>query len=179
MGRRGAEGWLGDLEPPGFMLRLEILSAFPEHKITSAAQKRMVHAASPRPKEQRPCYVCGRHRTISQSHHTVEIGLVTRILNDLAIYDWAPRIPTVSLCPNHHAYEHLLRRQKKVVPPEIAEAFRTELSEAEWERLIEMDDVRLDANENVWREIREEFLRRENAAGRSGLKPGGGAADTS
>ncbi len=121
----------------------------------------------------------GRYRAISQSHHTVEIGLVIRILNALAIYDWAPRIRTVSLCPNHHAYEHLLRRQKKVVPPEIAEAFRTELSEAEWERLIEMDDARLDANENVWREIREEFLRRENAAGRSGLKPGGGAADTS
>lgn len=156
------------------MKRLEILSAFPAHKITPDAQKRMVRAVSPRPKERRPCYVCGHHRAISQSHHVVQIGLVTSILNSLAIYDWAPRIPTVSLCPNHHAYEHVLRRAQKPPRPETSAAL-DELSEPEWDRLIEMDDSRLDTHENVWREIREEFLRRANADGRSGLKPGGSA----
>lgn len=142
--------------------RLEILSAFPEHKITAEAQKRMVRAANPRPKERLPCHVCGRHRAISQSHHVIEIGKVVKVLNGLAIYDWAPTIPTVVLCPNHHAYEHVLRRAKKKSQSEDSRGL-DELSEPEWDRLIEMDDTRVEAHDRVWREVREEFLRREAA----------------
>ncbi len=163
MERRGAKGWLGDLEAPDMMRRLEILSAFPEHKITREAQKRLVRAANPRPKERRPCHVCDRHRAISQSHHVIEIGKVVGVLNTFAIFDWAPRIPIVSLCPNHHAYEHVIRRLKAEVSQEFKDALRAELSDRDWDKLFEVDDLRLEAHENLWREIREEFLRREAA----------------
>jgi hypothetical protein len=159
------KNWLTDLEPPGMMRRLEILSAFPEHKITAEAQKRMVRAANPRPKARLPCHICGRHHAISQSHHVIEIGKVVKVLNALTIYDWAPSIPTVVLCPNHHAYEHVLRRAKKAQSEDSLGL--DELSEPEWDRLIEMDDTRVEAHDRVWREVREDFLRREAASGAS------------
>ncbi len=161
MSEQRRKDWLTDLEPPGMMRRLEILSAFTEHKITAEAQKRMVRAANPRPKERLPCHVCGRHRAVSQSHHVIEIGKVVKVLNALAIYDWAPSIPTVVLCPNHHAYEHVIRRMKRQEPSERWGILMQNLTDPERERLFEMDDARPEIHDRVWWEVREEFLRRE------------------
>jgi hypothetical protein len=123
--------------------------------------KRTVRARNPRPKGKRPCYVCGRHRYISQSHHLIEVARVADVLDALAIWNWSPSIPVVSLCPNHHAYLHAIRRVKKEGRPELSEALNEELLKRDWDRLIEIDDQRAEAYDRVWREVREEFLRRE------------------
>jgi hypothetical protein len=100
--------WLEDLEPPELMRRLQIASAFPASKISLDRVKRTVRSFNPAPKEKQPCFVCKRHRGISQSHHLVEVGTVAKVLHALAIHDWAPSIPAVSVCPNHHAYDHAI-----------------------------------------------------------------------
>jgi hypothetical protein len=38
-----------------------------------------------------------------------------------------------------------------------------ELSEADWDRLVEVDDLKMEAADNVWQQVRREFLRREEA----------------
>ncbi len=165
-----------DLELPGFERRLDIISTLTEDKVGSAGVKRTVRAFNPAPKAKAPCYVCGRHRIISQSHHLLEVARVAKVLRAMAIYDWAPSIPMVSLCPNHHAYEHTIRRQRKEVPPEISRALNEELSGAEWDRLIEIDDRREEAHELVWQEVRREFLSRKEAYKKGepdGTAPGG------
>jgi hypothetical protein len=111
--------------------------------------------------------VCGWHHYISQSHHLIEVGRVADDLDALAIWDWSPSIPGVSLCPNHHAYLHAMNRVKGKVPPDLFEALNEELSRRDWDRLIEIDDQRVEAYDRVWREVRDEFLRREEAYRRS------------
>jgi hypothetical protein len=168
--KAGKRKWLEGLEPPDLGRRLDIIEALdPEtrERIDLAGVNRTVRAFSPRPKERRPCFVCRRHPRISQSHHLVGVGRVARVLHALAIYDWAPSIPVVSLCPNHHAYEHALRRIRDDTPPEVYKPLYAELSDGAWDRLIEIDDRRLEEQDRVWQEVREEFLRREEEYQRS------------
>lgn len=113
MSERGAKRWLEGLEMPDLMRRLDIVSAFPEDKITRKGVKRMVRTSNPAPKDRRPCFVCGRHRAISQWHHLIEVARVAKVLRAMSIYDWAPSIPAVSLCPNHHSYWHMLDRRRR------------------------------------------------------------------
>jgi hypothetical protein len=129
--------------------------------------KRTVRAMNPRPKGRHPCFVCGRHRYISQAHHLIEVGRVADVLDALAIWDWSPSIPLVSMCPNHHAYLHAINRAKGKSRHELSEALGQELSKRDWDRLIEIDDQRAEVHDRVWRAVREEFLRREEAYWRS------------
>jgi hypothetical protein len=109
------------------------------------------------------------HRYISQSHHLIEVAKVAGVLRALAIYDWSPSIPVVWLCPNHHAYLHAMTRFKNLneVPPDFTETLDEELSERGWDRLVEIDEQRDEAHDRIWREVREEFLRREEEYHRS------------
>lgn len=159
MSERGFRRWLEGLEMPDLMRRLDVLSAIPEDKATPEGLKRTVRAFNPAPKVRRPCFVCGRHRAISQSHHLVEVGLVAKVLRAMCIYDWAPPIPAVSLCPNHHAYWHALKRRRKA---EISEVGR-EISDAEWDRLVEIEERQNASRDSVWQEVRRKFLEREEA----------------
>lgn len=151
--------WIAGLQPPGLERRLDIAGHFLVEKITVAGVKRTVRRLNPAPKAKRPCFVCGRHAGISQSHHLIEVGRVASVLHVLAIFDWAPIIPTVSLCPNHHAYVHALRRARSPLSDDVAR----ELSEGEWDRLVELGDRRSEAHDGVWQEVRREFLAREEA----------------
>ena len=51
--------------------------------------------------------------------------------------------------------------KKNQMPPDLSEALGVELSKRDWDRLIEIDDQRVEAYDRVWREVRDEFLRRE------------------
>jgi hypothetical protein len=172
VGRPGKKKrWLEGLKPPDLERRLDIAEriakSVPEKYFTAEGVKRIVRATNPRRKERRPCYVCGRHSYISQSHHLIEVGKVAQALNALAIWDWSPRIPMVSLCPNHHAYLHATGRIKGEVSPELSDALGDEFTDREWERVHEIDDLRAEAHDRVWRSVREEFLRREEEYQRS------------
>jgi hypothetical protein len=147
---------------------LDALDPETRDRTDAAGVRRTVRAFKPRPKGKLPCYVCGRHSYISQAHHLIEVGKVAGVLRALAIYDWAPTVPMVMLCPTHHAYVHAISRQpaNKKPPQELIDAGE-ELSEREWDRLIEIEDMRTDAHDSVWREVREEFLRREEEYRRS------------
>jgi hypothetical protein len=163
VGKPGKKKWLEGLEPPGLDRRLDIMANLHPEAGGGGLQgaKRTVRARNLRAKVRRPCYVCGRHRYISQSHHLIEVGRVADVLDALAIWDWSPSILGVSLCPNHHVYLHAMNRVKGKVPPDLSEALNEELSRRDWNRLIEIDDRRAEAHDRVWREVREEFLRRE------------------
>ena len=154
---------------PDLMRRLDMLSAIPEDKATPEGLKRTVRALNPAPKVRRPCFVCGRHRAISQSHHLVEVGLVAKVLRGMCIYDWAPPIPAISLCPNHHAYRHALKRRRKA---EISEEGGREISDAEWDRLVEIEERQNASRDSVWQEVRREFLEREEAYRQSKQREG-------
>jgi hypothetical protein len=168
VGKPGKKKWLEGLAPPGVDRRLRIAENLGPKPVGLEGAKRSVRAMNPRPKGRRPCYVCERHRYISQAHHVIEVARVADVLDLLAIWDWSPSIPAVSLCPNHHAYLHAMRRVKKnQMPPDLSEALGVELSKRDWDRLIEIDDQRVEAYDRVWREVRDEFLRREEAYRRS------------
>jgi hypothetical protein len=169
VGKPGKKKWLEGLEPPGLMRRLEIMRDFIPEKLGVEGVKRTVRAMNPRPNGRHPCFVCGGHRYISQAHHLIEVATVAKFLNWMAIYDWSPSIPVVSLCPNHHAYLHAMRRYKNFndVPPDLTETLGEELSARDWDRLVEIDEQRAEAHDRVLREVREEFLRREDEYRRS------------
>ena len=169
MSERGSRRWLEGLEMPDLMRRLDMLSAIPEDKATPEGLKRTVRALNPAPKVRRPCFVCGRHRAISQSHHLVEVGLVAKVLRSMCIYDWAPPIPAISLCPNHHAYRHALKRRRKA---EISEEGGREISDAEWDRLVEIEERQNASRDSVWQEVRREFLERKEAYRQSKQREG-------
>ena len=50
MSQPGAKRWLEGLEMPDLMRRLDIVSAYPEDKITREGVKRTVRASNPAPK---------------------------------------------------------------------------------------------------------------------------------
>src|SRR5580765_449850 len=53
-----------------------------------------------------PCYVCGKYIEISHLHHIVPVEELTVIVVYFGLYDENLYIPTVWLCPNHHAIHH-------------------------------------------------------------------------
>ena len=151
--------WLGDLEMPDLRRRLDIVSEFPVEKVTGGRVKRTVRRRNPGPKQRRPCFVCGRFRSITQSHHLVEVWRVASVLRAMAIYDWAPEIPVVSLCPNHHAIWHTMNRGREAWPPDLY----ADVPDAEVDRLVEVSELKDEAWEQVWSAVRREFLAREEA----------------
>jgi hypothetical protein len=56
---------------------------------------------------------------------------VAAVLHSWAIFDWAPKIPTVSLCPNHHTYWHEVNRREEF----LDECFE-ELDEDERDNIV-------------------------------------------
>jgi hypothetical protein len=156
---RDAKRWLAGLEVPDPIMRLDTASRFLPEKVGAQGVRRTVRALNPAPKVKQPCFVCGRHRTISQWHHLIEVGLVAKVLRRMAIYDWAPSIPAVSLCVNHHSYWHMLNRRRRPLMDEIHQ----ELSEGEWNRIVGVAERRDVARDSVWQEVRREFLDREEA----------------
>jgi len=55
-----------------------------------------------------PCYVCGKYIEISHLHHIVPVEELTVIVVYFGLYDENLYIPTVWLCPNHHAIHHYM-----------------------------------------------------------------------
>lgn len=88
------------------------------------------------PGERQPCFVCGTHRHISESHHIVELAQQY----DLGYLN--PNQDFIWLCPNHHAIVHLLisERYKPWTVPDSTEeeifAYYTILNQR-FERLYE------------------------------------------
>jgi hypothetical protein len=74
---------------------------------------------------------------------------VAAILHSWAIFDWAPKIPTVSLCPNHHTYWHEVNRREEF----LDECFE-ELDEDERDNIVQLAKLRDEAKSHVWAEVR-------------------------
>lgn len=80
-------------------------------------------------------------------------------MHAMSIYDWAPDIPVVSLCPNHHAISHTWNLSRKARPPDLL----ADVSDAEADKLIEVTELMEKAWDGVWSAVRREFLAREEA----------------
>jgi hypothetical protein len=73
---------------------------------------------------------------------------------------------------------HAMRRVKTEMPPELSDALDESLTKRDWDRLIEIDDARIEAQDRVWKEVRDEFLRREEEYRRSKPEKEGRAGAT-
>jgi hypothetical protein len=59
--------------------------------------------------EKQPCYVCGKYRHIAHLHHPFPVEDIMLFVLFYGLYDAPLYIPTVWLCPNHHALYHLVQ----------------------------------------------------------------------
>ncbi len=50
-----------------------------------------------------PCFICGKHRSITEAHHTIPLEKITALLKT---WGTLPEPPIVWLCPNCHTYVH-------------------------------------------------------------------------
>lgn len=57
-------------------------------------------------KNRKPCFICGRHKSVTEAHHTITLKEISQLL-----MSWGslPEPPVVWLCPNCHAYAHNYR----------------------------------------------------------------------
>lgn len=140
--------------------RLQRMAGYTEEQVTVAGIKRTIRARNPKPKGLGTCFVCEQHHLITHAHHAVEVGFVAKLLGTYGIYGWSPRIATVYLCPNDHAYWHLLRRKGKSDSEAIREIVR-EMGEEVFYRLIRLGDMEIEARRKAIKEIEEEDKRRE------------------
>jgi len=92
------------------------------------------------PSEREPCWVCGRFKSITQSHHVVP--LTTQ-------YDRGFKLPHhehVWLCPNHHVMAHMFipSDSRSMAPRAMrardksAASLNADLSEDEFEKMLEL-----------------------------------------
>lgn len=56
--------------------------------------------------KQEPCFVCGKHRAITQSHHLITLKKCAEIMNQTSVK--SINAPLIWLCPNCHSYVHKL-----------------------------------------------------------------------
>jgi hypothetical protein len=79
--------------------------------------------------EREPCFVCGKHKLITHSHHIMPLEQCAKWMN-IGVEN--VRIPTIWLCPTCHAYIHYLMRTNsfyKVIG---------EVKEEEYKRMCEI-----------------------------------------
>ena len=60
--------------------------------------------------ERTSCVVCGRHKEIAERHHVLSLKKSALLLNSGLIE--RVKTPILSLCPNCHAYLHLLMKHQ-------------------------------------------------------------------
>lgn len=54
-------------------------------------------------RKREPCFICGKHRSITQAHHTIPLKNMALLLE---AWESLPEPPIVWLCPNCHTYVH-------------------------------------------------------------------------
>ena len=117
---------------------------------TSAAALRKQHK---KPKtEHEPCYVCGKHRTITQQHHIISLKKCAEIFNRTAIKK--VNAPLIWLCPNCHSYIHRLLKLDFISVMREARIYQS-ISEEELSQLIEIGGK----ESKIEGEIYESFIR--------------------
>lgn len=58
-------------------------------------------------KQREPCFICGKHRSITEAHHTIPLKNMALLLE---AWESLPEPPIVWLCPNCHTYVHIWQR---------------------------------------------------------------------
>ena len=80
-----------------------------------------------------PCYICGRHQTITELHHVFTLKDCANVIETVKSVD----VPLVWLCPNCHTYIHQMYNGK------FYNAMR-EMSEDEYLKMCELMKCRED-----------------------------------
>lgn len=99
---------------------------------------RLLRASTKRGDYRPNCFVCNKHYCITELHHLIPVSVIA----DMIIASQKPVkevfMPTVWLCPNHHALWHLV--EKKYVTDLGFEAFES-LTEQEAQKFQEMEEM--------------------------------------
>ena len=77
----------------------------------TARVARQLRGMTPRG-ERQPCFVCGKYRPITHLHHVIPVDDLARLVVKRQLYGVNLYMPTVWLCPNHHALWHKLEKDK-------------------------------------------------------------------
>src|SRR5690242_19170838 len=110
-----------------------------DKKLVKRIAKR-IRQITPRGEKQH-CYVCGRYKYIAHLHHPFAVEDLTLFVLFYGLYDMPLYIPTVWLCPNHHAIYHLVHNSGGNLDREVlADISRDELLKiSEIERMVQPD----------------------------------------
>lgn len=87
-------------------------------------------------KERQSCYVCGNHIAITELHHLISVVDIAKYF--LRTEDTTHPMPVVWLCPNHHAYWHLLETSQRSMRRLLLSALGDESS-----KFLELQEKRL------------------------------------
>lgn len=92
-------------------------------------------------KEQEACFVCDKYKAITHLHHVVPVNEMAAFIIKHDLFDVPVPLPTIWLCPNHHAILHLLTR--RITSYEDAAAKRqtdicNSITVEEWKRYEEI-----------------------------------------
>lgn len=73
-------------------------------------------------RQKKPCFICGKHKAITEAHHTIPLKELVRLLE---AWGKLPEPPIVWLCPNCHTYVH---RWGSIPPEELTQAVLEKIS---------------------------------------------------
>lgn len=92
-------------------------------------------------KEKEPCFICGKHKTITELHHVLPLSECSKMMNKLNVKTIF--IPVVWLCPNCHAYAHAIKNARcyKIVDSVVDGS----LSKEEFKRFREIQQLEEEA----------------------------------
>ena len=94
--------------------------------------------------DREPCFVCGEHKLITQSHHIMPLEDCAKWLN-LGVENVL--IPTVWLCPSCHAYIHYLMRTHA-----FSEVIR-EVGEEKYRRMLNILSIKDEIEKDLYKEF--------------------------
>ena len=92
--------------------------------------------------KKQPCFICGKHSSITELHHVLSLEDCAAYLNTKAFN--TIEVPTVWLCPNHHAYMHTLYGDGLLV-------FEDGFNKQEWDLARKLINARVDALETAYK----------------------------
>lgn len=119
------------------MTYLNSTDSTPEKQLNKREVVKRLREITPA-KTREACFVCGRYKAITHLHHLVTVSEMADFIIRHSLYSVRVYLPTVWLCPNHHAILHAIYSNKST--DDKVDALR-ELSEGERMKYHEIEQL--------------------------------------
>lgn len=102
-------------------------------------------------KEKEPCFICGKHSTITECHHVIPLKICADIMNEFHKNELT--VPTAWLCPNCHAYAHIIFDNPKRPTSDFFNALhKGDVTEEEFEAFEKISDIQKEFYSKLFKE---------------------------